>query len=160
MEVAQAAHDVLAERLPLARLDGHAVLVLEEAGALRGLPVDAVARAFPLQPHLAHGVLDQRGLGQRVAVAQRLQRALDRLVDDAPRPTCAGCRAASAHRGHGRPGRPRGSQPPQDPVVVQVIAPAALLEDVVLCAGPGTRIGEISHGPQHSRAPRRWDSID
>ena len=66
MEVAQAAHDVLAERPPLAGLDGHAVLVLEEAGALRGSPVHAVARALPLLPHLSHGVLDQEP-GQRVA---------------------------------------------------------------------------------------------
>ena len=154
MEVAQAAHDVLAERLPLARLDGHAVLVLEEAGALRGLPVHAVARALPLLPHLAHRVVDQGGLGQRVAVAQRLQCALDGLVHDAPGPHVPGAELLQHIEGtDGRVGAGIPAAP--GPVVVQVIAPAALLKDVVPCAGPGELIGEIGHGPQHSRAPRR-----
>ena len=114
-------------------------------GPLRGLPVDPGARALPLLAHLAHRVLDQGGLGQGVAVAQRQQRALDRLVDEAARPHLAGgelledVEAADQRVGVGVPAAPRA-------VVLVVVAPAALLEDVVAGARPGEFVDEVGHG--------------
>ncbi len=90
VEVPQAADQVVAQCLPLAVAHRHSVLVLEQGRALRRFTVDAGARALPLRAHLPHGVLDQGGLAQRVALAQGQQRPLDRLVHEPPHPHLAG----------------------------------------------------------------------
>ena len=145
VEVPQAADHVIAQGLPLAVADGHAVLVLEQRGPLRRLPVDPGARALPLLAHLAHRVLDEGGLAQAVAVAQGQQGALDRLVDEPARPHLAGrelledVEAADERVGVGVPAAPGA-------VVLVVVAPAALLEDVVAGARPGEFVDEVGHG--------------
>src|SRR5262249_9637296 len=124
--------------------DGHGVLVLEQSRALGLRPVDAVAGAAPLAPHLAHGVLHERGLGQRVPFAHGEERALDRLVHEAPRPHLAGApplqhvEPADKRIGLGVPAAPGA-------VVLVVVAAPALLEAVVAGARPGEFVDEISH---------------
>ena len=114
MEVPQAAHDVVAEGLPLRIADGHGVLVLEEPGALRLLAVDAVAGAAPLEAHLAHGVLDEGGLRQGVTVAHGEERPLDGLVHETPRPHLAGAQLLE-HVEPAHEGSASASQPPHAP---------------------------------------------
>ena len=81
---------------------------------------------------------------------RRQQRALDGLVDDAARPHLPGAELLQhVERAHGRVGAGIPAAP--GAVVVQVVAPAALLEDVVARAGPRKLVGEVGHGPQHSR---------
>src|SRR5262249_34294557 len=143
-EVAQAAHHVIAQGLPLRVADGHAVFVLEQPRALGLSAVDSVPGAAPLAPHLAHGVLDEGRLGQRVALAEGEQRALDRLVHEAPRPHLAGAELLQhvelSDEGIGRdvPATPGA-------VVLVVVAAPALLEAVVAGARPGEFVDEIGH---------------
>ena len=144
VEVPQAADHVIAQGLPLAIADGHAVLVLEQGGPLRGLPVDPRTRALPLLAHLAHRILDEGGLAQAVAVAQGQEGALDRLVDEPARPHLAGrelledVEAADERVGVGVPAAPGA-------VVLIVVAPAAVLEDIVAGARPGEFVHEVGH---------------
>src|SRR5215469_13263256 len=125
---------MVAQGLPLRVADGHAVLVLEEPCALGLGAVDAVPGAAPLAPHLAHGVLDEGRLGQRVALAQGEQRALDRLVHEAPRPHLAGAQLLQhvelADEGIG---------------LDVPAAPGAVVLVVVAGARPGKFVDEIGH---------------
>ena len=130
---------------------GTAYSCSKRPGALRVLAVDAVAGAAPLEAHLAHGVLDERRLRQRVAVAHGEQRPLDRLVDEAPRPHLARAQLLEhvepAHQrvGIGVPAAPRA-------VVLVEVAAAALLEDVVPGAGPRELVDEVGHGYESIRS--------
>ena len=89
-------------------LDGHPVLVLEEPGPLRGL-AGTRRRASPSTPariwRTVSSISDASD--RRVAVAQRQQRALDRLVDDAPRPHVPGAELLEHVEARARPGRRR-----------------------------------------------------
>src|SRR5215510_2412659 len=135
---------MVAQGLPLPVAYGHAVLVLEEPCALGLGAVDAVPGAAPLAPHLAHGVLDEGRLGQRVSLAHGEQRPLDRLVHEAPRPHLAGAELLQhvelSDQGIGRdvPAAPGAV------VLVEVAAPA-LLEAVIAGARPGELVDEIGH---------------
>src|SRR5437660_4678655 len=145
---------MVAEGLPLGVPDAHGVLVLEESRALRELVVDAVPGAAPLPAHLPHGVLDQRRLGERVAVAYGEKRTLHCLVHEPPRPHLTGPEllehVEAAHEGIrvGLPAAPGA-------VVMVEVAPPAVLEDVVSSAGPGEVVDEVGHGP--SLSGRRTD---
>src|SRR5262249_5048024 len=144
VEVAHAANHVVAQGLPLPVADEHAVLVLEEPCALGLGAVDPVPGAAPLAPHLAHGVLHERGLGQSVPFAHGEQRALDRLVHEAPRPHLAGAELLQyVELSDERIGRDVPAAPGAV-VLVEVAAPA-LLEAVVAGARPGELVDEIGH---------------
>jgi hypothetical protein len=125
--------------------------MLEEPGALRELAVHAATRALPLLAHLAHRLVDQRGLGQRIAVADGEEGPLDRLVDEPAHPHLARAELLEdVERAGGRVGLGIPAAP--GAVVVEVIAPPALLEDAVPRARPREFVAEdVGHGPQHSR---------
>src|SRR5262245_58893879 len=86
MEVAKTSNDVISERLPFAGPDGHAVLVLEEAGALRTLAIPVDPGALPLVAHLTHSVINERRFREGVPAAEGQKRALDGFVHESPRP--------------------------------------------------------------------------
>ena len=154
----QAAHQVVPERLPLAVLDRHRVLMLEQRRPLGGLPVEAGARPLPLCPHLAHRVLDERGLAQPVPVAQGEETALDRLVHEPADPHLAGGElledVESTDEGVGVdvPAAPGA-------VILVEIAPAALLEHVVAGARPGELVDEVGHGLSIASAAGNRDGV-
>src|SRR5206468_5871737 len=87
-----------------------------------------------------------RGLRERVAVAERQQRALHRLVDQPSRPHVA---RAELLEDVERPRRGAGlGVPPAPRAVVLVVVPApALLEGVVARARPRELVDPLGHAP-------------
>src|SRR2546425_8212550 len=143
-EVAQARGDVAAERLPDLGLEVQRVFVLEQREGLGVVTIAAVARRAPVAAHALNDVGDERLHGHVAPGPEDVQRHLDRVVHDAPRPhlprgeLLEHVEAAHLLGGAGLPAAPGA-------VVVVEVPPLALREDVVATAGPGEVVGEGGH---------------
>ena len=152
-EVPETQLDGARERQPRLLPNIDVILVLEQRERLRPLAIHTGLRGAPLRAHALDRVADERLDGDLDALAIRVERHLDRVVDDAPRPHLARRELLEdvepAHVG-GRVARPAA---PRAVVLVEVAA-LALLEGAVPASRPGEVVGQVGHARilRHSAA--------
>src|SRR5262245_56964715 len=150
MEVTETSADVVPQHLPSLVRDLHAVLVLEKRDRLlRALAIAAAPREAPLVAHPPYGVLDKPYFRQRLPGVEGPQHELHRRMHGSPGPALP--TRELLEDVEPRDGGWRGRLPAAPgPVVVVVVAAAALVEHARPGTRPGEDVREVRHPPEHS----------